>query len=81
MSRTINTDVLTSHIWPQGSKQTNKLSNVESVFVEGKEDRKKKGITQELWNTIINDSNLVISVDTSIKDPNNPKYGTLQLRV
>lgn len=81
MSRTINTDVLTSHIWSQGSKQTNKLSNVESVFVEGKEDRKKKGITQELWNTIINDPNLVISINTSIKDPNNPKYGTLQLRV
>lgn len=81
MSRTINTDVLTSHIWPQGSKQTNKLSNVESVFVEGKEDRKKKGISQELWNTIINDPNLVISINTSIKDPNNPKYGTLQLRV
>lgn len=81
MSRTINTDVLTSHIWPQGSKQTNKLSNVESIFIERKEDRKKKGITQELWKTIINDPNLIISVDTSIKDPNNPKYGTLQLRV
>lgn len=81
MARTLIEDVITSHIWPQGSKQTNKLSDETSIFVEKKEDKKKKGITQKDWNTIINDPNLIISVDSSITNPDNPKYGALQLRV
>lgn len=81
MARTLNTDVITSHIWPQGSKQTNKLSDVTAIFIEKKEDRKKKGITQEEWSAIVNDPNLTVSIDSSITDPNNPKFGALQLRV